>query len=534
MTRILICDDEGIVRESLQFMIRKFFGAECEIECARNGRTAIELTETFHPDIVVMDIQMPGINGIEAMREIRRENKNIIFIVLTAYDRFEYTQKSIDIGVFSFLTKPINRDVLCDTLNKAIRQVQERRERSHKELQVKEKLEAVIPIIENGLVYSVILETTSKEENDRYRELLNVTEEYGYVMVLECGEKLHKGVFTNTLGAGIKLQKHYLVFRDTIKETIGGFVGALMANKVIVLIPCNTQEESYEVRIAKIDRIRVLLRKLEQQTELSFKAGIGTVKAWENMVNSYREALESVHQTVGKVIHTKDMISGRRYSENYPTELEQSLFHAIEHGEEERVLYLCDKYLEWMQSYEPVMKNFVRLKAMEFVLFAEHFAYEAGIIPHHPFEYREGYLESLLSLHSYQELKSWLVKQLRECVSWIAKKQEIKNDSVVEQAKQYITDHFSKELTLDETAKAIGISPYYLSKLFKETEGIGYIEYVTKLRIDFAKEQLVLTDKSIKEVCHETGYQDPNYFSRIFKKSTGMTPTEYREGGGTV
>ena len=112
MTKILICDDEGIVRQSLQFMIEKAFGDECELEFARNGRTAIELAESFHPDIILMDIQMPGINGIEAMQEIRREDKHVVFIVLTAYDKFEYTQKSIDIGVLSYLTKPINKDVL--------------------------------------------------------------------------------------------------------------------------------------------------------------------------------------------------------------------------------------------------------------------------------------------------------------------------------------------------------------------------------------------------------------------------------------
>ena len=80
--RILICDDEGIVQQAIRFMIQKSFGDEFEIESAKNGRMAIELAESFRPDIILMDIQMPGINGIEAMEEIKREHKNIIFIVL--------------------------------------------------------------------------------------------------------------------------------------------------------------------------------------------------------------------------------------------------------------------------------------------------------------------------------------------------------------------------------------------------------------------------------------------------------------------
>ena len=105
-----------------------------------------------------MDIQMPGINGIEAMEEIKREHKNIIFIVLTAYDKFEYSQKAIDIGVMSYLTKPINKDVLTDTLRKAMKLVNDRREKVSKDLKVKEKLEVVIPMIEVVLCTVFFLE----------------------------------------------------------------------------------------------------------------------------------------------------------------------------------------------------------------------------------------------------------------------------------------------------------------------------------------------------------------------------------------
>ena len=102
----------------------------------------------------------------------------------------------------------------------------------------------------------------------------------------------------------------------------------------------------------------------------------------------------------------------------------------------------------------------------------------------------------------------------------------------MQQKKQkFIQQSIFQGISLEETAKELGISSYYLSKLFKESENVNYIDYVNNLRIEYAKKQLMETEKSIKEICMESGYGDPNYFSRIFKKWTGVTPTEYREEG---
>ena len=530
MMRILICDDEGIVQESLKFMIRKSFGDKCELESAKNGRTAIELAESFRPDIVLMDIQMPGINGIEAMQEIRKENKNIIFIVLTAYDKFEYTQKSIDIGVMSYLTKPINRDTLIETLHKAMKLVKERKEKVRNDLKIKEKLEVVIPMIENGFVYSVLLDEHNEGSNLSYRELLNIETDYGYAIVIECGDELHKGELSNTVGAGIRLQKHYMVMREMLKEATGGIVGALMANKVIILVPSDTGEEEYNERLVKIDNIRGMLRKLEQQLDMKFKAGIGSVKNWNEMNESYQEAMDTERQGVGKVTHAKDLPVTCVYEDSYPVELEKKLFVAVEEGDLEKTRKYSQEFMSWMNSQSAEVSGVIRLKAMEFVLWAEHLAYMQGGMMYR-FSSRDGYLETLLSLQTYEELGHWFVQKMGEASQHIAMKQQEKTHNVAEKAKGYIKDHFSSDLSLETMAKELGISPYYLSKLFKESEGVNYIDYLTGLRIDYAKEQLIHSKKSIKEICHESGYGDPNYFSRIFKKWTGITPTEYREGG---
>jgi two-component system response regulator YesN len=534
VTNILICDDEGIVRDSLKYIIQKNFQGEFEVETARNGRIAIELTESFRPDIIMMDIQMPGINGIEAMREIRQENKNVVFIILTAYDKFEYSQAAIDLKVFCYLTKPINKDKFCEVLRQAVRQVGERKKKATSDLLIKEKLEVVVPILESGLVYSTVFEQrTGLWDSQRYRELMSIGEAYGYVVVIECGDELHKGVLSNKVGSGIKLQKEILIFREIVKEAMQSMIGEVMANKVIVVIPSGSGKEEYEERVAKIERMRAVLRKLEQQIGLKFKAGIGSVRCWKEMSESYREASETVNYGMGKVTHANDMPVSCLYEETYPIEIEKKLFAAIEAGDEEGTQHYSEEYIQWMESGYAQMDNTIRLKVIEFVLWAEHLAYMQGGMVYR-FNSRSDYLGTLMDTDSYKEMKNWFIQKMAEAARHVAMKQQDKTQNAVEKAKVYIENNFKSDLSLDNLAKEIGLSPYYLSKLFKELEGTNYIDYLTGLRIKYAKKELAESEKSIKEICCDAGYSDPNYFSRIFKKWTGITPTEFRGRGVTV
>ena len=105
MYKIMLADDEGIVIDSLKFIIERNFTGECEIEYAKTGRSVIELAENFRPDIAIMDIQMPGINGIEAMKEIRKISPQTLMIVVSAYDKFDYAKEAINLGVLDYLNK---------------------------------------------------------------------------------------------------------------------------------------------------------------------------------------------------------------------------------------------------------------------------------------------------------------------------------------------------------------------------------------------------------------------------------------------
>lgn len=129
MYRVMLADDEGIVLDSLKMIIEKRFPHQCEIETAKTGRSVIELAESFRPNVAVMDIQMPGINGIDAIKEIKKSDPSIVFIVLSAYDKFDYAKEAINLGVMEYLNKPFSADIIEETLNKAFKLVDSRKKK---------------------------------------------------------------------------------------------------------------------------------------------------------------------------------------------------------------------------------------------------------------------------------------------------------------------------------------------------------------------------------------------------------------------
>ena len=146
MYRVMIADDEGIAVDSFTYMIREEFGDSCIIESAKTGRSVIELAERFRPDIALMDIRMPGINGIDAIKEIRKRNPGIIFIVISAYDKFGYAKEALSLGVMDYLNKPVEKGLFLETIRKAMAKVDSEREKRTRELAILEKMETVTTI----------------------------------------------------------------------------------------------------------------------------------------------------------------------------------------------------------------------------------------------------------------------------------------------------------------------------------------------------------------------------------------------------
>jgi len=525
----MLADDEGIVIDSLRFIIEKEFAGLCTIETAQTGRGVIELAENFRPDIAFMDIKMPGINGIEAIKEVKKIYQNTIFIIMSAYDKFDYAQDAINLGVLEYLNKPVAKSKIVQVIKRAMDIIDKDRQKRSQDLIIREKLETVIPIIENGMINNMLFKEYFQEDIINYKSLLGITENYGYMIAIVFGEEQEGNHMRNAIGASVRVQNNYNIVRDLVKNNFICIVGSVMANKIPVFVPRNELKMEYNERIELIEKSRELVRELRKHVNVYFRIGIGPICSLNEAMESYNEALSTLIHTTGTVAHVDDMAISCDYENNYPVEEEKAIFESTKVGDTNGAVFAANHFFDWMVTNYADHIMDIRLKVLEFVLWSEHIFYESGGVTYH-FLSRQDYLPTLLEINDLEGIRTWFLDKINKlCRSKASKKKEQSTD-VIERAKTYINNKYNKAISLDDVSREVDISPYYFSKIFKEETGVNFIDYLTKIRIDKAKELLLYSDLSMKVICCQIGYSDPNYFSRSFKKMVGVTPTEYKEG----
>ena len=238
MLKIMVVDDENIVIESIKYIVEKNFDSVVVVETARSGREAIEKAEAVKPDLIFMDIRMPGINGIDAIREIKAVYPQVEFVIISACEQFEYAKEAVNLGAVEYLLKPLNRTKIVEIIRQTQQRISAARAKKKMELEMKEKFERVLPVLEHGFIYSILLYEDYNQELEKYRRILDLPEGPGYVMTLEFGEQKQSGTLGNVIGSSVLSQSFYPLLRDIIKNRINScIVGPVMLNRIICYVP---------------------------------------------------------------------------------------------------------------------------------------------------------------------------------------------------------------------------------------------------------------------------------------------------------
>jgi len=511
--KILIVDDEKIVIDAVTFIIEKEFKEVLNYSSAKSGREAIEKCESFNPDIVLMDIRMPGINGIEAINEIKKTHANTIFIIVSAYEQFEYAKEAIRLGVEDYILKPINKKNFVLAIENVIKKLVVRKEKSRKQLENIENYQNLIPIIEHSFIYSILLGEGYGGKVLKYKELLGITEVGGYIMILEYNPALElEGQ-----------EDYYKLIRDAFKYKCNCFIGPLMINRVVIFVSSNFKVMNYE-KVEAVNIANSVVNRLKAfSNEVQLNIGIGSYKIVENIALSYEEALRAIHYYKDKEItYIKDIENKTETLTQYPKEQENRLIEMILNVDEEGALDAFNKIYIWiLKNYKDSHKE-GKWKLTELMMTIDKSALDFGIK-----DENKSYLFNMNSIDGYVAIESLCRERIVHTIKNAKELQKKKINRAIVNAKVFINENFSNEITLEEVSKEVCVSTHYFSRLFKEETSENFIEYLTRVRLDRAKELMKNSDLSIKEICFKVGFADPNYFSHTFKKTEKLTPSEY-------
>lgn len=528
MVKVMIVDDEKVAIDSLKFIIEKNFSNVDIISAARSGREAIELVEENLPDIIFMDIHMPGINGLEAIREIRSRHKKVIIIVLTAFDQFEFAKESIQLGVMEYLLKPVKRIKVVEVLSKAIESIKEEKEKWKTELEMREKIQYMGPIVETGFIYSVLMLDENKKELRDYKRLFDNREEDGYIVTVELlKESLHELNY-NSIPSDVKVQEFYSFFTQLARRESKCIVGPVMMNRIAVFVPVSSSKDRNKIKVEALLLCENLLKKISEKFSYKVKIGIGSIyKHFEMLKYSYEESLMAIrHLSKAGVIHFSDIEYKKNDHYEYPIDKEKILFQKISAGNTTDSISVFNYIFDWLISEYEAKPLKIKNKILELVFIANYISDEESTAEIHE---NNNILEEIIAIEDNRALQLWCRNRITNAAGKVFSSKDNKLGDLVKKAKEFIKINYSKHITLEDVALEINVSPQYLSKLFKEETGENFIDYLTAKRIKIAKDLLEKNELSVKEICFSIGYNDPNYFSRMFKINVGVTPTEYRD-----
>lgn len=518
MLKILIVDDEAIERTGLKLILNKAFDGQVFIEEADTGQKAIEKAYAYMPDVVFMDMKMPGLDGIEAIIEIQKFASSAKIIIVSAYDSFEYAQKAVAVGAFKYLLKPVKRKDILSCVNELIEIRKDELKRVQLNAELKAKLSEVRPYMEGELIQALIYNDEGKTSMFDNMDLIDVNMSEGNCIVVDHANGQLSNHDLNRLEEKI---------RSKISSRYDALIGRSYGGNILALISKGSLEANADLKQDTLAFARKLKYDIVHEYGIQIEIGVGMPYKGLNCVHqSYKDAVLNLK---GKVKGSITQLSQSREMDSamssYPIELENSLCQQIKLGllNESR-----EAYVEFMESIFNGTENQdynEKLKEAWTVL-SRLFS---SIIDSKDMNELPGVPDSIFRKSNFSQAMDCIWHNIDFVVKKVNAKRVSQSENLVDQAKTFIDQNYHKHLTLESVADELAVSPYYLSKLFKQQANKNFIDYLTHIRIENAKILIRSSSLSIKEISRKVGYSNPNYFSRVFKKVTAIKPLEYRD-----
>lgn len=524
-TLLLVDDEEEVIQIILKKIPWEKIGFSV-IGHADNGIKALEMIEEFQPDVVMTDIKMPYIDGMELCKHIRAEYPETKVLFFTGFDEFEYAKEAIHLEIEEYILKPLNAVELTGVLERLKQKMdQEMHEKRSVEILQAHYMES-LPFLKANFYSSLIEGRIPEEEVPKYMEAYQIT----FAKAFFCCLVVH-----TTIPKVAEEMNPQLLLTSVYKESKEYFAEKWQTkcfsylNDTILIAQLEHENQVSELT----DECDKFCRYLQRVLDVAVTVGIGHVyDTILELPKSYRSAREAISYRVlygaTRAINIQEIAPQEvSLSESLDNEELSSLFQTIRLGTEEDIRVSAEAYFQHVFSVVTSLQQH-HIAVMELISALYRFAVNNDLqIEEFSEEIRFLY-SRLLDLEP-DALQGWLTNISMVFHDKIVNERSKSTNSLIRKAKEYVHNNYrDEELSLDKICEVLGVSNSYFSTIFKKETGNSFIGYLTDYRMEKAARKLVETDEKSYMIAKSVGYTDPNYFSYVFKRRFGVSPSKYR------
>lgn len=517
MYKVLIVDDEKNIREGLKVII-DWASFNCEVIAdVDDGLLGYDAVKALRPDIIISDIKMPNLDGIDMIKRLKSENIPGKFIILSGHSEFDYAKSAITLGVKSYLLKPLEEEHLEKCLTHILHEL----ERENKEKNEINQLKT--DYINQSMIYrsSVLRDIVDgySDSNEDIKNLLQLIQMRIEASDYTCGVISIESELSTDVSTQLPILEKELNMNAT---EIRLFLYRKDQIACIIYNNPRRQDFYYDIHY-KTDQI------LNTKTTLA----VGRpYKHLNGLGKSFSEAQNALSYKLIKgnnsVIIIENVEKLAKSSNMFSTDMFNQLTSCIEHHQKDAAKKLIQDYFCTLSHKKDVSLLDLKLNCLYFII---------PILREHPNLHEQMSeivgqdimtLNSIFRFLTYDELINWFINIINTIMDYVQSNKKKDTLAMIDKIKLYIKKNYAQNITLSSIADTFYINPYYLSNLFKSKTGTNYLQYLTKVRVEVAKDLLETSDLKIYEIAEQIGYGNPKYFSTVFEKHMGMKPSEYK------
>lgn len=525
---VLLVDDE---EEVLQVIMKKLAWAQMGFEIAgyaRNGIEALELAEELQPDVVMTDIKMPYMDGLTLCKKLKEQYPNIKVIIFSGFDEFEYAKEAIKIEAEEYILKPVDSNELRELFER----MKEKLDKENDERRGVEQLRAYymqsLPALQESFLSSLIEGQIAEDKILGYLKNYQIRLDAPYYVIAS----LHVSTPSDdeqTLDPMLLALSVRRMVQEQVKEKWRSVIFNHLGDTIVI-----GQLDQMSDLTSFTDEMDRLCRMAKRVCLAKVTAGIGYLcNEIEQFALSYQGAKNAVSYRVIYGNTRAINIAEIDPQENANTQWEETYLHAlikqIKLGTKESLQKAVSDFLQQMSQANVSIQRY-RMILMEYTTAIYRFASDNQLDLTHALDNAEDIYAQALEKENPKDLENWMLHMCEKLQHAVLHERSDSTRSFVVKAEEYVHENYAnKDLTVEGICQYLGVSAAYFSTVFKKETGKTFINYLTDYRMEKAVELLLSGDEKTYVIADAVGYTDPNYFSYVFKKQFGVSPSKYKQ-----